>query len=68
MQHIETDAEPLLAAADEQADDETYWSLLTLYQQISDDHAKRLAKRAMANADEDVRDAGETILRSYGEL
>lgn len=67
-QNTDANAEPFLAAADEQADYETYASLLTLYQLIDDDLAIRLANRAAKHADEDLREVGEDALQSYGRL
>lgn len=60
--HIEAEVEPLLNAADQSSDYETYWALLTIYEGINRDLTHRLAARAATNTDEDIRDAGQSFL------
>lgn len=57
-ENIEKYAEPIL----QRGDYEEYASLLELYMRIDHDLALRLALRAVAHNDPDIRDVGETFL------
>lgn len=56
--NIEKAAEPLLTTGD----DEEYRRLLELYIQIDDELAIKLAKRAQASTDPNIRDVGEEFM------
>ncbi|MDX1945770.1 MAG: hypothetical protein SFU86_10270 [Pirellulaceae bacterium] len=63
LARIEAEAEPLLAGSSEQAQFEEYRRLLELYEQLGDSALiRRLAERAAAHHDEDVREAGQDTL------
>jgi hypothetical protein len=63
LARIEAVAEPLLAASCEQWQFEEYRRLLELYEQLGDSGlVRRLAERAIAHQDEDVREAGRHFL------
>lgn len=63
LAHIEEAAEPLLKAATAAYGFEEYRRILELYHQLGDrDLTRRLAERALAHEDEDVREAGQDAL------
>jgi hypothetical protein len=62
--HIEREAEPLLRGG---TDDE-YRRFLELYELLDLDLTRRLARRAAAHADPDIREAGEDFLMKFGDL
>ncbi len=59
LSHIETAANPLLEAGTY----DEYRRILELYEQIDKGLCRRLALRASASTDEDVRDAGNDFLQ-----
>ena len=62
LQHIEEVAEPLL----QEGDYVEYRRFLELYVQLDPELAARLARRAAAHADSDVKEAGEDFLEALG--
>lgn len=62
IERIEREAEPLL----QKGDYEEYRRFLELYQLLDADMTQRLARRAAAHADPDVREAGEEYLAKTG--
>jgi hypothetical protein len=58
IERIEREVEPLL----QQGDYEEYRRFLELYELLDADMTQRLARRAAANADPDIREAGEDHL------
>ena len=58
LQHIETEADAIL-----QAEEETdYWMFLQLYARLDDSLMRKLARRAAAHADADIRELGQDYL------
>jgi hypothetical protein len=67
LSRIESVAEPILASASAQHQYEEYRRLLELFAQIGDHSLiRRLAERARAHEDEDVREAGEEAIAKLG--
>jgi hypothetical protein len=55
LAHIDALVEPILRS--EEYDD--YWMFLELYEQLDPERAMKLARRAIAQSDPDIRDVGE---------
>ena len=58
LNRIECEVNPILAG--EEYDD--YWMFLELYERLDHSLARRLAERALAHADPDIRERGEMTL------
>ena len=58
LAHIDALVEPILAG--EEYDD--YWVFLELYEQLDPERAMKLARRAIAHADPEIREVGELAM------
>lgn len=62
LDRIESAAEPILT----RGSDDEYRRLLELYTQLDHHAAEKLARRAIAHHDSDIREAGEDFLKQLG--